>query len=49
MFSLNVEGKQGPIKMSLEFTPGCAGDIKFEICKDQDGIKEGKPNWRFFN
>jgi hypothetical protein len=49
MFSLNVFNLEGPIKMTTEFTPNCAGDIKFEICKDQFNIKEGTSTWTFVN
>lgn len=49
MFSLNVFNLEGPIKMTIEFTPNCSGDIKFEICKDQNNIKEGTSTWTFLN
>jgi hypothetical protein len=49
MFSLNVLNLEGPIKMTIEFTPNCSGDIKFEICKDQNNIKEGTSTWTLVN
>jgi hypothetical protein len=47
IFFLKTQDHEGPIKLSIEFTARCEGDVMVLIDKEKDKLEEGECEWTY--